>query len=112
MRPGGGFLIAAVLVLAIAAGCRRDDRPTEAAHGGAPRSGAGPGPAGIAAVKQTPGADSAPAGPAASSRPSLGQARDELDKLARDARLLRQALLEADFRDLNNETKEADDDSR
>ena len=35
MQPNGGLLIAAILVLAIASGFKRDDRAGEAAHGGA-----------------------------------------------------------------------------
>jgi len=110
MRPHGGFLIAAVLVMAIATGCRRDKEPSAAAHGGPHRPAVVPPRQDITAVEApAPPRTTTPA-PASGAGP--GEARDELGKLAQDARQLRHALLHADFRDANDKTKEAEDDSR
>ena len=111
MNPHGGFLIAAVLVLAIATGCRRDEEPGAAAHGGPHRRTVIPPPHADVTVVEAP-APPRPASPAPTSGPGLGEARDELDKLAQDARQLRHALLHADFRDATDKTKEAENDPR
>lgn len=110
MAPQGGSLIAALLLLAIATGCRSDKRPGEAAHGGPPRRAEPTAPADIAAVEKTPSRPADTTRPAP--RPGLGEAGDELNTLAQDARRLRGALLNADFRNFNDKTKEPEDDSR
>jgi len=53
MEPNGGLLVAAIVILAIASGCRRDDRPSDAARGGMPHRSAGGDRAKVTAV-QTP----------------------------------------------------------
>ena len=111
MQPQGGFLIAALLVLAIATGCRRDEQRGAAEHGGPHcRTVSPPPPADITAAESPARRRSASTAPA--SGPGLGEAGDELDKLAQDARQLRHALLHADFRDVNDKTKEAENDPR
>lgn len=116
MKPQGGFLIAAILVLAIAAGCRRNDRPGEATHGGASRPASPAAPPGLAGLQWRPSRTRSTTAPA--SKPGLGEAKDELGELARDAELLRHALLHADFRgvdtagDKAGKNEEADHDSR
>ena len=121
MVPQDGVLIAAVLVLALAAGCRREDRPAAAAHGDSHRHQvAFPSPAETAEVQEPqPIRTAPPASPpprpspeAPAARPGPGQATAELDKLAQDARELRHALLHADFRGVTDKTKEAENDSR
>jgi len=124
MAPNSGLLVAAVLILAIASGCKRDDRPGEATHGGAPHPPAGGRGADVAVVQtpETP-AKTAPKAPttAPATPRSVGQARSELDELADNALKLRHALLYADFRGVddddarpktNEKTKEAENDSR
>lgn len=124
MGTNGGLLVAAVVILAIATGCKRDDQRGEAAHESVPRPLAG-GPNAVVTAVQTPQAPAkappkapttAPAAP-----PSIGQARSELDELADNALKLRHALLHADFRGVDDDdakpktsekSKETENDSR
>lgn len=125
MQPQGGLLIAAILVLAIATGCRRDDEPGTA-HGGPPRQAAPAAPEGFAMREPSDGPPATEQAP--TSQPSLGRATNELDEIGREAIQLRGALLHANFRSFDQtdgaaeadeqatrevETaKEADNDSR
>jgi len=111
MQPHGGFLIAAVVVLAIATGCKREDHGGSASHEGPHRRAVVPAPPADVTAVDAPAPRRAPR-PAPASRPGLGQARNELDELAQDARQLRRALLHADFRDPPDKTKEAENDPR
>ena len=112
MGPQDGFLIAAVLVLAVAAGCRRDEQPAAAARGGPHRRTVIVLPPADVTAAESP-EPPRPASPAPAPGPGLGEARDELDKLAQGARQLRHALLHADFRDVTDKkTKEAENDPR
>ena len=111
MKPHGGFLIAAVLVLAIATGCRREEDTRAATDGGPYRRSVSPPPVSDVTAVDAPPAPR-PAGPPPAARPGLGEARDELDKLAQDARQLRHALLHAEFRGVTDKAKETDNDPR
>jgi len=115
MQPQGGLLIAAILVLAIATGCRRDDK-SDQTRKSPPRQAAPAGPSQFA-MHDVP--DRAPTTkPAPTTRPSLGRATDELDEIGQEALKLRRALLHANFRsfgpadDATENDEEADDDSR
>jgi hypothetical protein len=124
MRPHDGILILALLALAVAAGCRKDDSAKTSAGPSVqkdpPTASSGPGqgtangttarstaktPGGAV---ETPGNASTAAEPTIAAEPtpeesveSLSEAREELNELADGAVSLRAALLGADFRDAN-----------
>ena len=125
MQPQGGLLIAAILVLAIATGCRRDDKPgaartKEADYGAAPGSAAGFSPVierhedrpPVSPVSGARRPRQATTQPAPASGPGLGRATDELDEIGREAVQLRSALLHADFRSFGRSDGQAEADER
>ena len=109
MKAHGGFLIAAVMVLALATGCQKKSRSSNVRRSGlngapAPR----PVVATTPAVQQPATQSAAPVvaasvnvvdkGRSVATKPSLAEARKDLNKLAEGALSLRAALLQADFK--------------
>ena len=109
MKAHGGFLIAAVMVLAVATGCQKKSRSSNVRRNG-PNVAPAPQPAVATtpAVRQTTTRPAAPVvsasanvedkGRSAATKPSLAKARKDLNELAEGALSLRAALLQANFK--------------
>jgi len=122
MESNGGLLIAAILVLAIAAGCKRDDRSGEASRRGAPRAPSDTEREHVVTVEAPDDTVSvtvtakSPTTARATTRPAptprLGQARSDLGDLADNALKLRHALLHADFRGVDEDPANGEGDTQ